>query len=212
MVALPSAGFHSVRNLFFAGHPAGKNHGFALGSGIFDERQIHKLKTGDLVGLTVHFLQKIDRGSVKGRREEINSHLLALRLDPRLPLPRRIGFLVEIIEALSVPEPATHHEAFTLTVDGQCIRRVGLDFQAAGSRLPGGMHDFQGILQLPRMVGAHFRDGVDPPLIDGLKQIQHTCSPLPSSDGISSPQCSNRKGDRCPAPPFPAGQKEETLA
>ena len=71
--------------------------GFPWGR-FLDQGQVDQFERGDLVGRHVDGLEEIDRRGVERRRETVQSQLVGDLLQLRLPLPRGVGFLVEMVE------------------------------------------------------------------------------------------------------------------
>ncbi len=107
-----------------------------------DHGNIVDLVGSDLIGGYIHFLQKIHGSKVEGRREALQSQPVCFFFQLRLPVPGRIGFLIELIERSSVPDGAfVDLEAFVVAVQGDGIGRIGLQLHRVRTGFFGRMDD-----------------------------------------------------------------------
>ena len=144
-----------------------------------------QLKAGDLVGFAADGFQKIHRRFVKGGGQKIQPQTLTLRFDDGLPFPGGVGFFIQVVEVGAVPHAAFVAEILVVAVQGDGVRRVGLDLQAVGAGVRRRPYDLQRTVQAAAMVGAHLGDKIHAAGGDFLLQF-HGRSSLCSSWYLNS--------------------------
>ena len=83
-------------------------------------------------------LREVDRGLIERRREDDHPELSRSAHDRFVPLPRRVGLLVEVVQRAAGPGAvlAGNQEVGRIGIDSQRIRRISLQFDRvrAGTR------------------------------------------------------------------------------
>ena len=140
---------------------AGRQDGRAAGRGDApNQRQIDQLERRDLVGRRIELFEEIDRGVVERRREHRDAELAAFGEQRRMPVPRRVRLLVELVEAAAVPQAALDAEFRPVMVDGDRVGRVGLQLDRVGAGRLGGVHHGERMVETAAMIGGKLRHHV----------------------------------------------------
>ena len=104
--------------------------------------------------------EKRDRAGVKGRREAIEAELARVGKERRVPLPRRRGFLINVVEPLALPgrSPADA-KSIAVTVECQRVGGVSLKLDGVGSSAARRFNDlhrtFEFLMMICRQLGDH---------------------------------------------------------
>ena len=141
-------------------HAGGDNHGLACLGNVANQRQINGFKRGDFVGGGVQAFQQIDGGEVKRGAENCDADFARVVKQGRVPIPWHVGFLVELVQRLPVPQPAVNHKFGGAAGERDGVGGVGLDFDGIGACGFGFVYDAKGGFQAAVMVGGHFGDDV----------------------------------------------------
>ena len=149
-------------DLRFRPHP-GRDHERLAGRGHPpDERQVHELERRDLEGRHVEPGEEVDRGRVERAREAVHAERFGERLEPRLPLPRHVRLLVEVVQGRAFPQRAgARAERLRVARDRDRVGRVGLELDGVGARLVRGMDELDRDILVLAMVGRQLGDDVD---------------------------------------------------
>ena len=80
--------------------------------------------------------------------------------DRPMPLPRRIGLGIEVVEVLARPKAAViaDCEITASHIEGDCIGRVGLQLEGMGTGVSSYIHKLKGPLEALVVVAAHLSD------------------------------------------------------
>ena len=132
-------------------------------------RNVHQLGRRDFIRFAADGLKKIDRCRIEHRAKEVHTQSLALALDFSLPLPRRIRFLVEVVESAPLPEALQGLEIRTVAVDGYRIGCVSLKLQAVCPSDRSGRHYLHGLFKTSTMIAAHLGDEVNVSVANNVK-------------------------------------------
>ncbi len=159
-VAGTARGLHRLRDLRHTGHAGGDDQWLAGRCRALDQRNVHDLERGDLVGWRTQAFQKVDGGRIEGTREQGDAPRARMREQMRVPIPWRMRLTIQIIERATVPQATLDAELRSIVVDGDRVGGVGLDLDRVGAGLLRRVDDGQGALKLPQMVGGHLRDDV----------------------------------------------------
>ena len=124
-----------------------------------DERQIGALERGDLVARHAEVLEELDGRLVEGRAEALHAQLRGALEEGRVPLPGRVGQLVELVKRLPLPQAAliTNEEVAVRHVERDGVRGIGLELQGVGPRRSRRVDQGQSALERLVMIAAHLR-------------------------------------------------------
>jgi hypothetical protein len=112
---------------------------------IADQRQVSDFERGDLVGRYIQRLQEVDCGFIEWRTEAVHAIFRRARHDGCMPVPRRTGFLVQVIQLPASPQTRLilDHEAGCSHVQSHRVGGIGLQLDCIGASLGSGIDDYQ---------------------------------------------------------------------
>ncbi len=122
LAAAGAQGAHGLVQLGQGGHAGGDDHRLAGGGDLADQRQVGVLEGGDLIAGGPQVFEKVDGGVIEGGAEGDQPQRLGPFDEGGMPFPGRAGDLVQLVQALAVPEAA-------LVVDEEI---AGADWQGHG--------------------------------------------------------------------------------
>lgn len=145
-----------------------------------DERQVDVFERRDLVERRVERFEEVDGRRVERRTEAEDAAALRVRENLRLPFPRRIGFLVQLVERLAVPRVlrVADEKLAVRFVDGHRVGRVGLQLDGVRAGLGRRFDDGFRAVERVVVVAAHFGDEeqVAVPAFDHVKSTSSNVS------------------------------------
>ena len=101
---------HRLLNLLHRRHPRGHDQRLAGSCHFLNQRDVHQFERCHLVRRHVHLFQEVNRGGIERSREQIESQIVSDLLQPRMPLPRRVGLAVKFVQVAPVPERSFNAE------------------------------------------------------------------------------------------------------
>ena len=93
-----ACGGHGFHDFHIVCHAGGHNHWPALAGDVFDERDIHQLEQGDLVGWRVEFFEEVHSGGIEGRRKSKQAALAGSLEKGFMPIPRGMSPFVKLMK------------------------------------------------------------------------------------------------------------------
>src|SRR5699024_2610501 len=137
VVALRAQGRHGEVDVRGVGGSRGEDHRLAGAGDGAQQRDVPDLERGDLVHLGAEILEQVDGGGVEGAGERDHAVLPGPGEDRLVPLPGGVGLLVEVVEVAAAPQAVAvgDAEGGTVGVDGDRVRRVGLELDRGGAGL-----------------------------------------------------------------------------
>ena len=151
---------NGLLNFIGVGHTRGNDHGLAGAGNVLDQPVIDGFKGRDFVGWRVQVFQQINGCVVKRRAEDGDAQLVSVLKQRGVPIPRRVGLLVQVVKRAAVPQPTTDTEIFRIAVQRDGVGAVGLQLDGIGAGLFGGLDNFEGSFNVAVVVGGHFCDDV----------------------------------------------------
>ena len=178
---------HRLADLDGRRHAGGDDHRLAGLGHAADQRQVHRLEGGDLVGRHVEAFQQLHRvfGERRGKRED--ALLARPREDRRVPVGGGPGLFVEVIERAPGPERlgVGDGEFALVQIERHAVGGEGLDLERIRPGGGGGVHDGERAVERPVMVARHLRDdegqagiGDAAAFREGLSEGQHGDLPV----------------------------------
>ncbi len=150
------------RFIEFAGacHARGHDHRLAGARHSADERMIGVLERRHLVAGRIEALQKVHGGFVKRRGKGDHAARPGAGKDRAVPLPRRVGLLIELVERGAAPQAVGIGDAEAFGIDIQChgISGIGLQLQRVRAGIGGGIHQRHRAIQRLVVITGHFGD------------------------------------------------------
>jgi hypothetical protein len=142
-------------------HPGRHDQRLAGARDLADQRHVDQLERGELVGRHVQAFQEVDRGVVERRREAVQAARLGLGHQLGLPVPRRVGLPIELVQHLAVPERAfADLEVLVVAVNRDRVGGVGLQLDRVGADVGRRVHQSDRGCVVLVMVRGQFRDDV----------------------------------------------------
>jgi hypothetical protein len=98
-----------------------------------DQRQVNRFEGSDLVGGCVQALQQVDGRVIERAGEDRDAHLACMLKQRLMPLPRHVGFRIEIMQGASIPQASPTAEVRCLGVQRDRVRPIGLQLDSIGA-------------------------------------------------------------------------------
>ena len=133
---------------------------------LFQQNMVGVFKRSDLVDRHLQRLQKVNGGSIEWRTEGHHTMLFCPLKDSGMPLPGRVGILIKFVQIFIGPKRLVvpNKELVRLTIKGNRIGRVGLEFQGMSTRRRRRIHQFQRPAKRLIMISRHFGNDKRPVL------------------------------------------------
>ena len=155
-----AGGFGGFGDFVCVCHAGGDDEGLAGLGGITDKGEVGGFKGGDFVGGRTEFFQHVYGGEIKGGAENRDALFAGVVKQGGVPVPRHMGFLIELVQALPAPQAAVYHEFGSAGGQGDGVGGVALDFDGICAGGFGFFYDFEGGLQAAVVVGGHLGNDV----------------------------------------------------
>jgi len=154
--SVAAGGLHGLGNFIRVGHAGRDDHRFAGRRDARDQRQIHRLERGDLVGRGAQAFEQVHGGGVKGRRKQGDVACPGAVEQCAVPVPWRVRLIIERVEAAPVPQTAGDLKVGLVTVQRDGVGAIGLDLDGCGAGGGGGVDQGEGAVQLAVVIGRQF--------------------------------------------------------
>lgn len=151
---------HEVVELGDGRHARGGDERLPRLRDLADERQVDVLERRDLVERRVERFEEVDGRRVERRAEAEDAAAFCVRENLCLPFPRRVRFLVQLVERLAVPWVlrVADEKLAVRFVDGHRVGRVGLQLDGVRAGLGRRFDDGFRAVERVVVVAAHFGD------------------------------------------------------
>ncbi|GAA6616189.1 hypothetical protein NUACC26_019890 [Scytonema sp. NUACC26] len=147
------------------GRHARRNDHRLAGCGNFaNERQVRILERRDLVAGHAELLEEVDGRRIERRRERYHAKRTRTLEDRRVPVPGRMGFLVELVERSSLPKAVgiVDEELIAGEIQRHRIGCIGLQLERMRARLRRRIDDRQRAVERLIVIAGHLRNDERP--------------------------------------------------
>src|SRR5690606_24778186 len=125
------------------------------------QRNVHNLERGDLICRCVQLLEEIHRRTIERGGKPLESLFFRYSPQRRVPLPRRIGFRVQVVKRTIAPQGPFDPKVLLVAPYGYRVGSVGLKLNRVRARPLCSPDRLDGSIETVIVIGRDFGNNVD---------------------------------------------------